>query len=568
MARRSRTTIVGTPSVRQGTYAAAQAKANSEVAVIDGTPNVAFERRELREVMHLYDKITDCIAGSHAIKVNGEKYLARPNPEDVSLANRKRYEAYLQRAVFYNVTRRTIFGLVGQIFLRDPQFNLPTNLQVLLSDANGEGVSLEQVGHSAAQHVVSLGRAGYFVDYPSIGRALTRDDLESGDIRPIIQEYSGREITNWRKALRGARSVYTLIVVKEDYTVHDDGFEAKTEQQYKVLRLISAQAAAQQIQEANPETWEGDYGVAINNALVSPDTDVYRLEIWRMAGTGTSARYSSAVCYFPRDFDGNFLNELPWQFIGAEKNDDRVDHPPVADLAELNIGHFQNSADYEETSFITGQPTPVVTGVTEEWNATVLKGSIQLGSRGTIPLPVGGTALLLQAEANGVPFEAMQHKERQMVALGAKLIEQRSVQRTATEAQIESTADTSILASIAQNVSNALEAACKIACKFTGDNPDDVSINLNTEFDLTHLDPAERQQLMLEWQSGAISFQEYRANLKRTGVASLDDTDALAQIQKEQALKLATEVEGVKQKAEAVASVQPPTAAPAAAPKG
>ena len=48
---------------------------------------------------------------------------------------------------------------------------------------------------------------------------------------------------------------------------------------------------------------------------------------------------------------------IPFTFIGATNNDHTIDDAPLLPLAELNIGHFRNSADNEESSFVVGQPT-------------------------------------------------------------------------------------------------------------------------------------------------------------------------------------------------------------------
>ena len=551
MARRARST---TPSPQR-----------QAAGKINGVPNVQFTREELRAVLPLYKLVQDCIGGSHKIKENGTRYLPAPNSTDQSEENQARYDAYLLRAVFYNVVRRTVYALVGQIFLRDPQVDVPAGLDVLKLDATGENVTLEQVAKQVALHVLSIGRSGIHVDFPTTLSGVTAAQKANNDFRPIITAYSGAEIINWRKALRGSRQVYTLIVVREDYTTGDDGFEARTGSQYKVMRLVpKAQATTLIQQQAN---WNDTDGNAIAALDTSDVTDVYMLEVWRGQYSSISTvagAFTLAEQYFPKDSTGQYLNEIPWQFVGADENDDSVDHPPMADMAEINIAHYRNSADYEESCFIVGQPTPFVSGVTEEWNQNVLKGTIQLGSRGVIALPNGGTAGLLQASENKLVSEAMAAKERQMVALGAKLVEQRQVQRTATEAQMEGTADTSILANIATNVSNAVEWACKKACIFTGDDPDSVSFILSTEFDLTRMDPTERAELLEEWVTGAIAFTEMRANLRRGGVATLDDAEALAATTKEMAKRQQDKVD----QAAAMAATLPKPAAQPVTPGG
>jgi hypothetical protein len=533
MARRTRQRFGANNNAGSRRYAV-PVVANLKPRTASGAPNVEYMRPELAEKLDEYVKIEDCMAGPERMKKKAREYLPMPNAEDNSDENLDRYEAYIIRAVFYAVVFRTVKALVGQIFLRDPQQDLPPGLQPLVLDANGDGVSLDQVAKLAARHALSIGRAGLFVDYSTKPTGLTKLDVDSGDYRPIIWEYSGAHIRNWRKASRGSRSVFTLVVLRDEYVADDDGFETRMAVQYKVLRLVSTTDAQQQLVAKHPE----DYGQLYDNAIVtaqSAKTDVYMIEVWRSATA--NGDYGIHETYFPKDANGLLLNEIPFQFIGSEKNDEVIDDAPMAPMAEVNIAHFRNSADYEENVFLIGQPTVYVSGVTEEWNEKVLKGTVSLGARAAIPLPNGGTAGILQALPNTLAYEAMGQKERQMVALGAKLVEQRDTQRTATEAEMESTADTSVLANVAGNVSAAMEWALKTACKFTGDNPEDVTYVLNKEFDLTKMPADARQQLMLEWQADMITDVEMRANLRRGGIASEDDKTALPKLQQQKEKK-------------------------------
>src|SRR5574340_1363124 len=114
------------------------------------TPNVGFIRREVFLHLTKWRTIRDCLAGQDAIKAAGDKYLPRPNPEDTSEENKNRYKSYLERAVFYNVTHRTLDGLVGQVFMREPVVEMKDEkLNVLLLDADGAGVSLNEQSKKA-----------------------------------------------------------------------------------------------------------------------------------------------------------------------------------------------------------------------------------------------------------------------------------------------------------------------------------------------------------------------------------------------------------------------------------
>src|SRR5688572_7112190 len=104
--------------------------------------NVSFVRPELSKVLALYYLIRDCLAGEPTIKEARTKYLPMPNASDKSPENMARYVAYLLRAVFYNVTRRTLAGLLGQIFMRPPVVKVPASLDVVVKDVDGEGLTV------------------------------------------------------------------------------------------------------------------------------------------------------------------------------------------------------------------------------------------------------------------------------------------------------------------------------------------------------------------------------------------------------------------------------------------
>ena len=46
---------------------------------------------------------------------------------------------------------------------------------------------------------------------------------------------------------------------------------------------------------------------------------------------------------------------IPFQFLGSENNDTSIDDSPLYDMAEVNIGHYRNSADYEEAAYRSGE---------------------------------------------------------------------------------------------------------------------------------------------------------------------------------------------------------------------
>lgn len=196
---------------------------------------------------------------------------------------------------------------------------------------------------------LAYSRSGIFVDYPETKEGATVAELQNGNIRPTINVYSPLEIINWRVVEFGAEERLSLVVLAESFCYFDDGFERKEAPQFRVLYLDK----------------DGEYNI-----------DIYR-EANSYSDFKEDKSYSETVFTVaksvkPRGPDGKPLNYIPFMFIGSENNDSNPDNPNFYDLADLNIAHFRNSADYEESCFITGQPTPVVSGLTETWYEDVL----------------------------------------------------------------------------------------------------------------------------------------------------------------------------------------------------
>lgn len=486
---------------------------------------VSSIRKELRERLKQYELIEDCLAGEQQVKHRQTKYLPMPNAADKSPENMARYQSYLTRAVFFNVAQRTQFGLRGQVFLRDPLIELPSLLEPMTEDATGSGVTLQQLAQDGVDKVLAFGRAGIYVDYPNMtnenGEAVEASiaQVETGEVKPMLKLIPAKHVINWRTFKRGARTLLSLVVFEEEYDEEDDGFETKTGKQWRVLRLVN-----------------GEYVI-----------EIYRDKM----GQAPVQRY------IPKDSNGQSFDEIAFQFIGSVNNEATIDPPPMYDLCAINIAHYRNSADYEDSVYQVGQPTFWFSGLTQKWLDDTMKGEIRLGAAGGIPLPVDGAAGILQAEPNTLAKEAMDQKEAQMLALGAKLVEASQVQRTATEADYDNVSETSILSTVAKNVGSAFQWALKYAARFVGQDSSELAFELNTEFDLVNLSPEERKTLIAEYNATGITWTEWRDSLRRAGIASLTDEEAKAETEKEEAQRMANAVKEAEGMAQANASAEP-----------
>lgn len=459
-------------------------------------PNVDTTHKEYAAMFERWERIRDVLEGEDAVKRAGTKYLPKPNASDTSAENSERYNAYIARAQFYESTQRTLSGLVGQVFAIDPVIELPQSLESLKTDLDGNGVSLESSLEQAVSAVVAYARAGVFVDYPRQEGPTTVEQRDSGLIRPNIIYYSPFSIINWRTRKIGAVMKLSMVVLAETHEDQSDAFETKYLAQWRVLELDEA--------------------------------GIYHVKVYRRKETDNNevkGEIELVESFIPTDAKGDFFKEIPFSFIGSLNNNEHPDKPPLEGIASLNLGHYRNSADYEEACYMVGQPTVWASGLDRKWISEVFKDqTLYIGSRSVIPLPANGSLGIVQAQANSMPFEAMKLKEKQMTALGAKLVESAQVQRTLGEKRLEEAASASILVTCVKNVQAAYLKAFEWAKKFHGETGE-VKISISTDFAISRLDPNERVALLNEWTNHGITTKEYRTQLRKAGIAEDPDND-------------------------------------------
>lgn len=476
---------------------------------------VAFIRNEIAKKRKEWTIIKDCLEGEVKIKEKGFVYLPYPTTIADGCSNSEhdpRYISYKNRANFMNVTRRTIYELLAQVFIKTPIAEIvDNNIMKLLSDnATGNGVSLVQCAKTSLKYTLAYAYSGLFVDFPETD-VISLNQYNEGVYRPTITPYSPFAIRNFRVEDFGAEERLTLVVLQENYWDYDsDGFEVAEKQQLRVLRLDEAGEYVQHIYRGESYT---------------PD--------------GKAIGWKKEFEIKPTDLNNKPLREIPFYFIGMENNNPYPDNPIMYDLATLNISHYRNSADYEETMFVAGQATLFVSGLDTDVQKDP---KIKLGVTGGINIKNGGTCGLLQAKADSGLAECMEKKEKAMAKFGAKFLETDNVAKTAYQVKVENPSQGSILANCADNVSRAYTKALQFAHVLVGLEPSRVRFELNTDFEYNRVGTDEQNQIINSWTAGAITFTEMREVLRRAGVATLDDEKALEAIQKEQADKQAKEL--------------------------
>jgi len=171
----------------------------------------------------------------------------------------------------------------------------------------------------------------------------------------------------------------------------------------------------------------------------------------------------------PTKADGSRFNYIPFVFVGSVDNSPDVDEMPLWAIVDLTRGHLQNSADMEDIAKYM-IPTPAVTAPNKSWVDEMLpNGTYTFGDGSVIPLPEGGTAILLQAQENQMHSKLMEQKEDQLVKIGARIMTgESSANKTAEATRIEYSSENSVLDNLVGNVETGIKWCLEVCGEFMG----------------------------------------------------------------------------------------------------
>jgi len=358
-----------------------------------------------------------------------QEYLIELNPDDKTPENIARNKAYKERAVFFPVAGRTAAGLNSLLFSDWPKLEVPTALDYLKDNATGSGVSIYQQAQDVAGDVIKLGRSALFVTYPRVEGPLSRADMDTGRYYATVHEIEADQVINWRVEKVGSHVQLSLVVFEEEVeVVQPDGYEVKCVDQLRELFL------------------EG--GTFFDRA-------------WQKSKVGTKEKWVivEGSKHMPLDGAGKPWDMIPFTFIGSCSNSPDVDDSIMYGLAKLNVAHYRNSADFEDSCWYVGQAQPWMSGVTQTHVDMMKKNNMYVGSRMMMGVPSGETFAFASADPNPMVRQAMLDKLDAMIGLGARYIQPGGVAKTATEDNNDEAVQHSALALISSNISEAYTQA-------------------------------------------------------------------------------------------------------------
>ena len=358
-----------------------------------------------------WDRCRDCHAGQRRIKSRRELYL--PKPRGMTTES---YEAYLNRAVYFGIYRRTIGSMLGLLYNREPTVEVDPSFP---SDDVGGYRSLLALTADFSRELLLMGRCGLWVDFDS--------DRQVSTLRTVRAE----DVLTWRS--EGDRLTEIVLTgydftASEDASADDDPTPQLEQRQILTILTERPYKATSYALSKTTGKW----------VIVS---DITPLESGE-----------------PRD-------EIPFRIGVLGLRDDPEAAPPLLPLADLTIGHYQVGADARHSLFYTSLATPWVSGLTGESD------TLRMGGDTVWVLDKDGKAGLLEVEGKGVAAMQADLKryEEEMGALGAQHVASHDIgPETATTTSIRLATESSQLTAVANETGEVLSWGLQLAHEWMG----------------------------------------------------------------------------------------------------
>lgn len=391
----------------------------------------------------------DAVKGQRTIKSKGSLYL----PADFAKSDADRYTVYKERAYFLGATKQAAKSYSGMVFRKPASWGdegLPAELEQFQYNIDGSGKSIEQLAKFGFTELEEAGRIGFLADYTNSKGGLTKLEERLSGARPILVPYVFESILNWKTGVIKGRSMLTLVVLRESVDFGDDEFDHDEEYQFRVLRLN--------------------------------DQGKYTMQLYDDSGEPKSEELLILANKKP-------LDHIPFYIAGADDNTPTVDQPMLLDLANMNISHYQSTANVEEAAYLLGCPTLHIDigdmGVDEF--AAANPSGVKVGARQGLQTQRGKIEMVQASESN-LGAEQMEKKIERMKELGAKLVTKGGQNETAEAARINASGEASALDIAVNNQSDVMEKALEDFMRFFGVETE-ITYRLNTEFWEASLDP-------------------------------------------------------------------------------
>jgi hypothetical protein len=359
-------------------------------------------------------KIDALCGGTDAMRAAREKYLPKFPREDQAS-----YDYRVKTSTLFNGLGRTVENMAAKPFAEAvTHTDIAPEQAAWMDDIDLCGNNLTVFAHNVFTAGLKYGLTHVLVECPPTtdehGNLLypTKAAELAAGIRPYLVHIQPQQILGW-KSTKGASGaeVLTMLRIMECVEEADGEFGTKSIPQVRVL---------------TPGRW----ATYRKNAK----------DEWVIEKEGAMS-----------------LGYVPLVTFYASRTGFMTATPPLKDLADLNIKHWQSSSDQDSILHTARVPILAITGISDE-------DKVEIGAKSALILPLHADAKYV--EHSGAAIEAgrqsLQDLENQMRAMGAELLAETQVSTTATQNAIEDSEAKCQLSMMVEGLEDALDQAIKI----------------------------------------------------------------------------------------------------------
>jgi len=378
--------------------------------------------------------------GTFAIRKGHRKYLPQePREQDLS------YSVRLQRSVCSPYTIRIERMLAGMLTRKPVRLDDVTDqIREQLFDVDLQGNDLQSWLFSTSRICLRYGHVGVLVDAPKAG--------ETG--RPYWATYDPRSIIGWRSDLKNGKQELTQLRLSEKILVPDGLYGEKQVEQVRVLTPGAF--------EIFQKDQKGDF---------------------RVVDEGTTS-----------------LSEIPFSVAYSNRTGILESFPPLADIAELNLQHYQVQSDLSNQLHISAVPLLALFGFPQSAE------EISAGPGEAFALPSDARAEFIEPAGNSydAQFRRLDQIVEQINELGlAAVMGAKLSAETAESKRIDRSQGDATMMQVAMQMQDLIDNCLRFHADYLQESQAGSSL-VNRDFMGARLELQEIQALLQPYNAGSL----------------------------------------------------------------
>lgn len=425
---------------------------------------------EVKALAREWDVLDALMGGTLAMRDKGKALLPQwPNEEPLS------YAARLNVATLFPAYQRTVNVMASKPFAKPLTLSddAPASIQQWAQDIDRQGCSLH--AFAAEMFMESFyGLCGVLVEYPRMvpvknGRTVAQ--VEASGARPYFVRVMHHQLLGWQTTEQGGRVSLSQLRLLESREAPDGPWGTTCIPQVRVLTPGAWQL------------WEQASG---------------KLE-WVLVDEGTTS-----------------LDYIPFVPFYGKRTGFMCGRPTLADLAHLNVKHWQSQSDQDTILHVSRVPILTLIGADDST-------SLAVGAAAAVKLPEGADLKFVEHSGNAIKAgaEAIADLRDEMVQVGAELLIKRPGNRTMVGDANDAEANKCDLQRQAETFADAIDQALQVMADYAR-LPTGGTVSLFDDYGASTLSDASAVLVKDLALAGLLTHERALRELQRRGVLSED----------------------------------------------